>query len=82
MKIRIIEEDVNGINLLCPYVVCEGCNEEIRGGKAIVVRDIEQMKGDVELRAYHGSKKCDPGGGWWRDLGDILGQLTMNSVTG
>jgi hypothetical protein len=81
MKFRMLEEVERGRNVLCPYVVCEGCDQVVRAGEvAIVIRDFEQMKGDVEVKAFH--QKCDSGGGWWRPLGEWLSQTMVNSVKG
>jgi hypothetical protein len=78
VKIRVVEEDVNGANLLCPYVVCEGCDGVIKVGEdAIVLR--QGMLGDVQDTAYH-SGRCDPGGSFWRPLKDWIDQVRMNSV--
>lgn len=75
LKIRMLEENVDGQNLLCPYVVCEACDEKIRGG-GITVRD--GRIGDVVIRAYHRGM-CDPRDKPWRPLNDLLIQLMTNS---
>ena len=82
MKIRVIQESVNGTSTLCPYVVCEGCDETIRSGQeAIVVRD--KVRGNVEDCVYHeGVCAIDVKGGikQWGSLKEWLSQIQTNSV--
>lgn len=79
MKIRIMEELIEGRMLLCPYVVCGDCDRAIEPGQsAHVLRT--QWGGDVEDEAYHDGCTWPDPKGLSRPLGDWLLHLYRNSV--
>lgn len=83
MKFRLVEEMVNGQNLLCPYVVCGTCDEVIRAGDAGIVvwpKDRDRPVGDVEGETYHNNFTCAPKG-YWRSFGEWWNQIGVNSVS-
>jgi hypothetical protein len=81
MKFRLVEEQVDGVQVLCPYVVCSGCGDVIRAGEGgMVVWDWHAV-GDIDPDAYH-TWRCDPGKGRWRKLNYWILQVMANSVEG
>lgn len=79
MMVRVVEQD----GLLCPFVVCGGCDEVIRVGQAAIVFR-NRVRGNVEDEAFHeGVCAAEPKAGvikQWRSLNDWLTQLHNNSV--